>query len=150
MSHAIMCCQCENTVHPVCLCVCDLLWFVFHRFNPYSRKTSLELWPSYLYIITTSDCVYRVQEYCFIVDAYSSIFLYSLRSSDAHMRQSTIPTLVQIMACRLCLMLSYDLNQCWLIVNWTPGNTFRRNLYQHTTTFIQENTSEMSSISSRT
>ena len=31
------------------------------------------------------------------------------------------------------------LKQCWLIPNWTFGNTFQRNFNQNTTIFIQEN-----------
>ena len=44
-------------------------------------------------------------------------------TSAAYMRQRTSPALVQVMACRLFgAASSHYLNQCWLIVNWTPGN----------------------------
>ena len=41
-----------------------------------------------------------------------------------------------------CSAPSHYLNQCWLIVNWTPGNIFQWNLNQNSIIFIQENTVE--------
>ena len=43
-------------------------------------------------------------------------------------------SLVQIMAC-------HYLSQCWIVVNWIPGNKFQWNLNQNTI-FIQENAIE--------
>ena len=33
-------------------------------------------------------------------------------------------------------------NQCWLIVNWTPGNKFQWKFYQNTMVFFQQNAFE--------
>ena len=38
---------------------------------------------------------------------------------------------------------SHYLNQCWLIVNWTPGNKFQWNSNQNSFIFIQENACEI-------
>ena len=43
------------------------------------------------------------------------------------------------MSCRLSLRASRYLNQCWLIINWAPGNRFQWHLNQSTIIFIQEN-----------
>ena len=41
-----------------------------------------------------------------------------------------------------CLTLTYHLNKCWLIVNWTLSNKFKWHLNQNRKIFIQENASE--------
>ena len=46
-------------------------------------------------------------------------------------------SLVQIMACCLYAT-SHYLNQCWILVNWNPGNKFQGNLIQSKAIFIQE------------
>ena len=55
--------------------------------------------------------------------------------------QWTESSLVQVMACRLSAP-SYYLNQCWLIVNWTPGNIFLWYLNQNSIIFIKKNAVE--------
>ena len=52
---------------------------------------------------------------CFLKKIFNS-----LRPSDAYMCPNNIPTLFQIMACRLTGA-SHYLNQCWNMINWTPG-----------------------------
>ena len=42
-----------------------------------------------------------------------------------------------------CPASSHYLNQCWLIVNWTPGNNFQCNLNRNHIVLIQENTFEI-------
>ena len=37
-----------------------------------------------------------------------------------------------------CSVPSHCLNQCWLIVNWTPGNIFQWNLNRNSIIFIQD------------
>ena len=41
-----------------------------------------------------------------------------------------------------CSASSHYLNQCWLIVNWAPGNIFQWNLNRNSIIFIQENENE--------
>ena len=41
-----------------------------------------------------------------------------------------------------CTKPSHYLNQCWLIVNWTPGNKFQWNLNRNPIIFIKENAFE--------
>ena len=55
--------------------------------------------------------------------------------------------LVQVMAGRLfslvCSVPSHYLNQCWLIVIWTPGNKFQSNSNRNFIIFISENAFEI-------
>ena len=61
-----------------------------------------------------------------------------LRMDDAQVPQWTWSSLVQIMVC--CLPVpSHNLNQWWLIVDWTLKNKLQWDLNQSTTHFIQEN-----------
>ena len=53
-------------------------------------------------------------------------------SSAAYMRHWTASSLVQVTP-------SHYLNQCWLIVNWTPGSIIKWNLNRNSIIFIQEN-----------
>ena len=53
-------------------------------------------------------------------------------SSAAYMRRWTGSSLVQVTP-------SHYLNQCWLIVNWTPGSIIKWNLNRNSIIFIQEN-----------
>ena len=41
-----------------------------------------------------------------------------------------------------CSAPSHYLNQCWLIVNWTPVNKFQWNLNRNSIIFVQENAFE--------
>ena len=52
--------------------------------------------------------------------------------------QRTMPSVVQIMACRLISAKPLS-EQCWHIVNQNLGNKFQWNLNQNTAIFIQEN-----------
>ena len=63
------------------------------------------------------------------------IWVNSSPSSAAYMCQWSGPALVQAMACHL-FGTSHYLNQCWLIVNCTPGNIFQWNLNQNSIIFI--------------
>ena len=53
-------------------------------------------------------------------------------SSAAYMRHWAGSSLVQVTP-------SHYLNQCWLIVNWTPGSIIKWNLNRNSIIFIQEN-----------
>ena len=44
-----------------------------------------------------------------------------------------------------CLVPSYYLNQCWFIVNWTPGNKFHWNLNQNGSISLKQLNLKMSS-----
>ena len=68
-------------------------------------------------------------------------YLNSSPPSAAFMRQWTGSSLVKVMACRY-LAPSHNLNQWWIIVNWTPRNKFQWNFNQNTHLFIHDNASE--------
>ena len=75
----------------------------------------------------------------------------SLWPGDAYMRQSSISSLIQIMACRLA---GHYLNQCWSIIKWTLRNKFQWHFIRNSNIFIQGNVvenvvCEMASILSR-
>ena len=71
--------------------------------------------PTRFYTSISNSCVY---------DTSWSLTIWSLNSSlpsAAYMRQRIGPALVQIIACRLVnATANHDLNQCWVIVDWTP------------------------------
>ena len=57
-------------------------------------------------------------------------------SSAAYMRHWTGSSLVQVMACLLFGAKPLP-NQCWLIVNWTPGSIIKWNLKRNSIIFTQ-------------
>ena len=69
------------------------------------------------------------------------VFLIHLPYSVTYMRQWIVPAFVEIMVVA-CMARSHYLNQSWIIINWTIGNTLQWNSNQNTKFFIQENASE--------
>ena len=61
--------------------------------------------------------------------------------SAAYMLQWIRSALVQIMACHLFSTKPYNLNQYWVIVNWTLRNKLQWNFNQNTKFFIHKNAS---------
>ena len=67
----------------------------------------------------------------------TEVIINSSPPSAPYMRKWTGPSLVQAYSAP-----SHYLNQCWIIVNWTPGNKFQWNLNRNYIIFIQENAFE--------
>ena len=58
------------------------------------------------------------------------------------MRKWTGSALVKVMACHLAAP-SHYLNECWLTINWTPGNKLQWNPNRNSVISIQENAFEI-------
>ena len=68
--------------------------------------------------------------------AFLTIFLFCFVFVASYMRQWAWSTSVQVMACRLFGAEPLS-NQCWIIVNWTPGNKFKWNSNRYSIIFIR-------------
>ena len=68
--------------------------------------------------------------------AFLTIFLFCFVFVASYMRQWAWSTLVQVMACRLFGAEPLS-NQCWIIVDRTPGNKFQWNSNRYSIIFIR-------------